>query len=50
MWKIVDLKNDPNKLIILPNINLKVTIMILKIAVMRISINKKQISKNQKII
>ena len=50
VWKVVDLKNDPNKLIILPNINLKVTIMILKIAVMRISINKKQISKNQKII
>ena len=40
MWKVVDLKNDQNKLIILPNINLKVTIMIL-ITVMRISINKK---------
>ena len=46
----MDLKNDPNKLIILPNINLKVTIMILKIGINRISINKKQISKNQKII
>ena len=40
VWKIVDLKNDPNKLIILPNKNSEIIIKILMVAITTLSIKK----------